>query len=239
MTTGLNYSQYVTQMATMAVVEETDPAFVTILPQMITAAENSIYRDLNLLNTTITYSSASVASGSRSITVPEGTFVTTEQINLITPAGQTDPNAATRVALLPTTKEFLDGVYGASSATGQPKYYCAFDQNVFLVGPFPDASYHVEIIGTYRPDSLSASNTTTFLSLYFPDLMIAASMVYISMYQRNFTGANANDPQMGTSWETKYQTLLKSAATEEARKSYEAAAWSSQAPATVASPTRG
>ena len=239
MTTGLTYSQYVTQMATMAVVESTDPAFVTILPQMITAAENRIYRDLNLLQTSTSYTSASVTSGSRSITVPEGTFVTTEQINLLTPAGQTDPNLATRVPLLPTTKEFLDGVYGASQSTGQPKYYCAFNDNLYLVGPYPDATYRVEVIGTYRPDSLSASNTTTFLSLYFPDLLIAASMIYISLYQRNFIGANANDPQMGSSWEQTYKTLLASASLEEARKSYEAAAWSSQAPATAASPTRG
>ena len=239
MTTGLTYSQYVTQIATMAVVEETDSAYVSILPQMITAAENRIYRDLNLLQTSTTYTSASVSTGSREISVPEGTFVTTEQINLLTPAGQTDPDVSTRVALLPTTKEFLDGVYGASSSTGQPKYYCAFNDNLYLVGPYPNASYHVEVVGTYRPASLSASNTTTFLSLYFPDLMIAASMVYISMYQRNFTGANANDPQMGSSWEIQYQNILKSAATEEARKSYEAAAWSSQAPATFASPSRG
>jgi hypothetical protein len=75
--------------------------------------------------------------------------------------------------------------------------------------------------------------------LYFSDMLIAASMIFISQYQRNFIGANANDPQMGSSWEQTYKTLLASASLEEARKSYEAAAWSSQAPATAASPTRG
>jgi len=44
MTTGLSYdgtvtgtTSYVTQIATMAVVEQTDPAFVIILPQMMMA----------------------------------------------------------------------------------------------------------------------------------------------------------------------------------------------------------
>jgi len=51
MTTGLTYSQYVTQIATMAVVAETDPAFVTILPSMITYAENRMYRDIDFMFT--------------------------------------------------------------------------------------------------------------------------------------------------------------------------------------------
>jgi len=44
---------------------------------------------------------------------------------------------------------------------------------------------------------------------------------------------------MAMSYETQYQLLLKSAVVEEARKKFDAAAWSSQSPATTASPTRG
>jgi hypothetical protein len=65
-----------------------------------------------------------------------------------------------------------------------------------------------------------------------------ASMIYISAYQRNF-GRQSDDPQMAQSYESQYGMLLKSAMVEEARKKYEGAAWSSQAPAPVASPTRG
>jgi len=65
MTTGLTYTQYVTQIATLAVVEETDPAFVTILPQMITYAENRIYRDLDFLFTSIANTSYGTTVGSR------------------------------------------------------------------------------------------------------------------------------------------------------------------------------
>jgi len=48
-----------------------------------------------------------------------------------------------------------------------------------------------------------------------------------------------NDPQMPISYETQYQTLLKSALSEENRKKFEAAAWSSQGASTSATPTRG
>lgn len=237
MTTGLNYSQYVTQIATLAVVEETDPAFVIILPQMITYAENRMYRDLDFLFTSVSNTSYACTVGTRSINVPAGTFVVPEQINLITPAGTSNPDNGTRVPLLPTTKEFLDAVYGDSQSKALPKYFAVFDDYNFLLGPYPDAAYQAEIVGTIRPNSLSSGNPTTFISLYLPDLFIMASMIYASGYQRNFGRAN-DDPQMAVTYESQYQALLKGAMMEENRKKFEAAAWSSQSPSPVASPTR-
>jgi len=250
MTTPMSYdgsvsgtTSYVTQMATMAVVAETDPAFVTILPQMIVYAELRMYRDLDFLFTSGVSTAYNLTAGSRTLNVPAetfplGTLVVPEQINVL--VGSIDPDTATRVPLLPTTKEFLDAVYGsgASANRGVPQYWVPFDDYTFLVGPYPDQSYTVELVGTYRPASLSVTNQTTFISLNLPDIMIMASMVYISAYQRNFGRMN-DDPQMAISYESQYQTLLKGAAVEEARKKFEAAGWSSQSPSTFATPTRG
>jgi hypothetical protein len=250
MTTGLSYAgtisgttSYVDQISTMAVVDATDPAFLVILPQMIAYAENRIYRDVDFLFTSTSSTAYALTVGTRSINVPAGTFVVPEQINLITPVGISNPDLGTRVPLLPTTKEFLDAVYGASSSTGQPKYWVPFDDYTFLVGPYPDAAYNVEIVGTIRPQSLGNGTnntvTSTFISLYLPDLFIMASMIYIAAYQRNFSSALGNDPQMPITYETQYQTLLKSAVSEENRKKFEASAWSSQSASTTATPTRG
>lgn len=238
MPTGLTYATYKTQIATMAVVAEDDTAFLEILPLAIDYAELRIQRDLDLLQTS-TSVVASLASGTRQITVTQGTFVTSEQINVLTPAGTVDPETGTRNPLLPTTKEFLDAVYGASTYTGLPKYFVPFNDNLWLVGPFSDDNYSVEIVGTTRLTPISATNSSNFISLYFPDLLVIASMIYISGYQRNFSSSMANDPQMPVNFETQYMTLLKGAAVEEARKSFTSAAWSSQPPAVVASPSRG
>jgi hypothetical protein len=250
MTTGLTYTTYKTQIATMAVVEETDPAFVTILPQMLTYAENRIYRDLDFMFTSTSVQGYQFTAGNRQLTIPynladgSGNFVVSEQINVITPLGTSNPNVGTRTPLLATTKEFLDAVYGASTYTGVPKYFVPFNDNLFLVGPFPDASYFVEVVGTYRPVSLSATSAwngaagTTFISTYLPETLIMASMVYISAYQRNFGRMN-DDPQMAQSYEGQYQALIKTAMSEENRKKFESAAWSSQANATTATPSRG
>ena len=250
MTTPMSYdgsvsgtTSYITQVATMAVVAETDPAFLTILPQMIVYAELRMYRDLDFLFTSGSTTAYSLTEGSRILNVnadtfPYGTLVVPEQINVL--VGSDDPNQADRVPLLPTTKEFLDAVYGSGAVAnrGVPQYWVPFDDYTFLVGPYPDSGYTVEIVGTYRPASLSATNPTTFISLNLPDIMIMASMVYISAYQRNFGRMN-DDPQMAQSYEGQYQTLLKGAASEEARKKFEAAGWSSQSPSPLATPTRG
>lgn len=238
MTTGLTYSQYVTQIATLAVVDPNDAAFQAILPQMITYAENRMYREIDFLFTSVATTEYGLTVGSRVIPVPAGTFVVPEQINVITPISATGPDDGIRNPLLPCTKEFLDQVYNNSQATGLPRYFCPFDDYTFLVGPYPDQDYMCEIVGTIRPNSLSATNTTTFISQYLPDLMIMASMVYVSGYQRNFGRAN-DDPQMAITYESQYQTLLKGALSEEGRKKFEAAAWSSQSMSPVSTPTRG
>jgi hypothetical protein len=205
---------------------------------MITYAENRMYRDLDFLFTSTSLTGYAIVPGSRAVTIPEGTLVVSEQINVLTPAGTINPNLGTRNPLLPTTKEFLDAVYGSATSTGIPKYWCPFNDNLFLVGPYPDQQYYIEIVGTYRPASLSSTNTTTFISLYLPDVFIMASMVYVSGYQRNF-GRQSDDPAMAQSYESQYQTLLKGAAVEEARKKFEASGWTSQGPAPVATPSRG
>jgi len=238
MTTGLTYSQYVTQIATLAVVSETDPNFLTILPQTITYAENRIYRDLDFLSTVIRRTGYSVNTNSRNLAVPTVDFVTIQEVNLITPSGVSSPDLGTRFALLPVTKEYINATYSGGSYKSQPLVFAMIDQNNMIVGPWPDAQYYLEITGTYRPDSLSASNSETFISAYLPDLMIMASMIYVSGYQRNFGRAN-DDPQMAITYESQYQSLLKGAMVEEARKKFQSAAWTSMSPAPVASPTRG
>jgi hypothetical protein len=241
MTTGLTYATYVTQIATLAVVPESDAAFVTILPQMITYAENRMYRELDFLSTVTTNNTYTTTPGTPFASFTLADFITLQQINVITPAGETVPNSGTRNPLLPATKEFLNLVYPSSSSAALPEYFAMFTQdtdNVVLFGPWPDDTYTLELVGTYRPASLSSVNTTTFISTYLPDLLIMASMIYVSGYQRNFGRAN-DDPQMAVTYESQYKALLQGATVEEARKKFQSSAWTSMSPATVASPTRG
>lgn len=236
---GLTYTTYVTQLAELAVVPATDPDFQTILPSAISYAELRMYRDLDFLSTVTSIVVAGAASNPV-LTFNQGDLVTVQNVNAILPAGQTDPNLAgnTRSPLLPVTKEYLQYAWNGVTNSAVPQYFAMVDDHTLQVGPWPDASYNFEVVGTYRPDTLSATNPTTFISQYLPDLFLMASMVYVSGYQRNFTSNVANDPQMPVNYEMQYQTLLKSAMVEEARKKFQSSAWMSMSPTPIASPVR-
>ena len=85
--------------------------------------------------------------------------------------------------------------------------------------PSPGAAFNVEVTGTIRPTPLSATNTSTFLTTYLPDLFVAASMVYAGNNMRDF-GIEGGNAALAQSWEQQYQALFASANAEETRKRY-------------------
>lgn len=236
--TGLTYATYKTALATLSVVPETDPNWLAILPDAIEYAELRIYRDLDLLSTVQVNTSFSTTTNASKVAITQGTFVTLQNVNVITPAGTTNPDLGTRVPLLPVSKEYIQYSWPSATNTGVPSYFAMIDERTFSLGPWPDATYTLEIVGTVRPETLSASNTTTFISQYLPDLFLMASMIFISGYQRNF-GRQSDDPQMAQSYESQYQALLKGATVEEYRKKFAASGWTSNSPSPVATPGRG
>ena len=160
-----------------------------------------------------------------------------DELNVITPAGTVNPDSGTRNALVPASEEMLNFLWPSVTGSTVPQYFAMVSQTVAIVAPWPLAAYQVEVVGTIRPEPLSASNVTTILSVYFPDLMISASMVFAAGYQKNY-GTGAEDPKMAVSWESHLQVLLQSAQTEEARKKFTGPAWSSKEPAPLATPPR-
>src|SRR5271168_2502618 len=169
-----NYTQYVNILANTLVVPANDPNFSIQLPSIIDDAEQRIYRELDLLDTIIRDSSGTLTANSRNFTFPQH-FVVSESINVFSSVGVTSTG---RQQLIPTTREFLDAVYGnevAPGANSLPHYYAMITDQTIIVGPPPDAAYTMEVVGTIRPAPLSATNTTTYLTLYLPDLFLTAS----------------------------------------------------------------
>lgn len=232
----MNFSQFLALIAKLAVVAADDANFLAVFPAAIRYAELRIMRDLDFLEFSDT-TQAQITTATRQISTASSNFVTTEQVNLLLPAGNNDPETSRRKPLTPTTKEFLDAVYADASVRDEPEYYAPFNDNLMLFGPYADASYWVEVVGTIHPATLSAGNPNTFISTNLPDVFTMATMVYLSGYQRNF-GRQSDDPSMAVSYESQYQTLLKGAQVEEARKKYQASAWSSEGPSPVATPSR-
>jgi hypothetical protein len=260
MTTGstptpLTYTSYISTVAVMAAInvrtttvgypEVADPVFLSIVPAMLNYAELRIQRDLDLiaLQTTKDYP---LVQGDTTLQLPESDFVTVQNLFLKGADGKF-------AVLTPTTKEFLMTVYPDSSEQGKPRYFAPIGGDnhadgpteiVYAFAPALYQDYTAYVTGSARMKSLwsyavgpEASTATTFISQNLPDLLVMASMVYISAYQRNFSAAS-DDPQMAVNYEKQYMAMAKGAMSEEARKRFRASAWSSEAAAPAATPVR-
>ncbi len=242
---SLTYSSWSTSIASLTAIPLTNADLVIQLPNAIDYAEQRIYRELNMLVEDIRDGSASTTAGVRNFTLPTsiGTFQTISEINIITPAS-TAPESGTRNPCTPVSLSVLDFSWPSSTGAAVPNQFAYFSQSSvagqsnIVFGPWPSSTYRVEVVGKIIPTPLSSTNTTTFLTLYLPDLFLAATMIYLTGFMKNW-GAQADDPRSGLSWDKTYNDLLKSASDWEARKRFAGASWTSQQVEPTALPQRG
>ena len=67
--------------------------------------------------------------------------------------------------------------YNPTDATGVPKYYSYWDEDTLVFAPVPNAQYTIQINYVLKPAALTATNTTTYLSLNFPNGLLYACLV--------------------------------------------------------------
>ena len=254
----LSYNAYIQQMAVMAVVQATetagvwagvDPAFNTAVPQMLSYAEGRIQRDLDLLaaQSSNTYT---LTAGTPIFSIPIDDFLVVQTLEVTQMSGATTVNAT---PLLPVSREFIQNCYVGMFNAGTPQYFAmvgdmfgngADTNNNVLLGPTPNYAYTMRVTGTIRTPSLYkyaiagvADTKYTYISSYYPDMLIMASMVYITAFQRNF-GHTSDTPESGMTYEKQYQALRLGAIAEENRKKQMGSGWSAYSTPTAATPTR-
>lgn len=211
------YSTFVDALASLLTVDSTDADFVAQLPTIIQNAELRCYRDLDLVSTSVAVNGTMTAN-SRYFTLPatSGHIIVVDAINVLDASSK-------RHALRPVSRDVIDFAWPSDTAPAAstiPVMMARVDDTRVLVGPAPGASWTAEVVGTVRPDPLSSTNTTTFLSTYIPDIFIVAAMVVATGGLLKNYGSQADDPRSAVSWESQYQTLLASAKTEELRKQW-------------------
>lgn len=242
---SLTYASYVSALATLTAISSTNAEFEAILPSTSDYAHQRISRELDMMVENVADGAGSTTALNRNFTLPTtyGTFQIVTSVNVVTPAS-TAPETGTRNQLTPVSREFLDMSWPSTTGATVPQFFCYFSQDTvnsqpgLLFGPWPDTTYRVEVVGKIIPAPLSTTTTTTFISTYLPDLLIAASMVYMSGYLKNF-GAQSDDPKQSQSWEGQYQLLKGSAETWESRKRFSGASWTAKAVEPSAVPQRG
>jgi hypothetical protein len=251
----MTYAEYVAALQFLAVMQDDNGKALLnqILPQVISYAELRMYRDpdLDFLAMRTTDTTQFTTRGLRSVPIAPQ-FIIVEEVSLLLPANTRPtealdvPAGMQRVPLLRTTQPFLDVTWPIESLVQAPApfetYFALFSQqesstgddpvpgpSAFLVAPTPDNTYYAEVSGTFRPAPLSETNPQTFLSVYLPDLMLSASMVFVAGFQKSF-GQQSDDPRLAMSWEQLYREQKQDASVEEARKQSRSAGWSPYAP---------
>lgn len=198
--------------------------FNNILPRITEAAEQRIYRELDFLATREEDHTTTLSTSSRNFTLPTAIIIL-QSANVITPAS-TAPVSGTRNPLFLVSKEFIDQVWpqeGIDNAI--PQYVAMLSNTTGIVAPTADQTYELEITGIFRPDPISATNTSTYISANYPDLFLYACMVFATGFQRDFGMQPTDGAAMAVNWEQQYQTAKASTLEEEQRRKSQSTNW--------------
>ena len=157
--------------------EYAETGFVNNLPLFIRTAEERILKgvQLSLFRKNAT---ASTWAGNQYLPVPSD-FLAPFSLSLTGTSGDKffvefkDPS-------------FVQTYTPDPSVTGEPRYYCQFDVDNFLLGPTPNAAYTAELHYFYRPQSLTAmgENDTSWLSENAEMAMLYGSLIEAYIYMK-------------------------------------------------------
>lgn len=211
--------------------------FVNIFPRSIEYAENRINREIVFVADRVEETTLAFTANSRELNLSGGTPI------VIVVEGLAAVSGGARYTFHPGSLDLIDVIWpdptlavDLTTYVGE-LYWAQKDADTIVVSPTPNASLAAVVTGIFRPAYISATNTTDYISDNYPELLVAACMIFMSGYVRNF-GAQADTPKMAQSWEEQYKTLYMSAALEEQRRRGQGAGWSAQLPTPIAQPQR-
>jgi len=156
--------------------DNNETSFVTNLPNFIKAAEEKIFKgvDLEIFRKNVT---SAFTSSDQFLSVPND-YLASFSLQITTSGSES--------FLLQKDVNFLREYTPASSTTGLPKYYARFDADNFIIAPTPDSNYAVELHYYYRPASLTAGadSGTTWLSTNAPFALLYGSLIEAYYYMK-------------------------------------------------------
>jgi len=153
----------------------------TIVNGFIRDAEFKIFREADA-DYAREYANSTFTANNRFVALPNATGVSSsERRALIVRSVVATNSSGVQVSLEPRDDTFLTE-FNSTGATGFPKYYATFRENAIEVAPTPSSAFVVSIDYIYTPDALSTTNTTTYISLNAPELLLYACLVEAFAY---------------------------------------------------------
>ena len=143
-----------------------------ILNGIIEDAEFRIFRDVDSDNNR-RYATANLVVNTRFIQTPDNALII-RSAQIIDSDGTASAN--NRDFLQWRDTSFMSE-FNNLETTGVPKYHSWWDKNHLVFAPTPDATYTIQLNYILKDAGLSSTNTTTYLSLNFPNGLLYACLV--------------------------------------------------------------
>ena len=157
--------------------EDDSTEFSASIPDIIARAEDRVFRTVPGLLDHRTLETGNVVSGNSLFTT------TATDIRLIRYLYLTI--SAVKTFLEERKDEYIED-YWTSTTTGTPKYYALHTATTsgttFLLAPIPNTTFAYTLKYTRIPTRLSSSNTSTYVSVNHPDILIKASLYEASVF---------------------------------------------------------
>ena len=146
----------------------------TILNGIILDAEYRIFRDIDSDNNR-KYVSANLVASTRFIDAPTDALIIRSA--QIVDSELADGNTNQDREFLQWRDTSFMSEFNPTAVTGVPKYYSWWDENRIIVAPTPDQTYIIQLNYILKDPGLSSTNTTTYISLNFPNGLLYACLV--------------------------------------------------------------
>ena len=168
----MNYSQLVAQIQ-----DYTENQFTTtVVNTFIQQAEQRIYNTVQLpaLRKNVT---GTTSAGNKYLGMPSD-WLATFSMAVINSNNE-------YTYLLNKDVNFIRAAFPDTDSTfyGTPEYYAVFDQNTFILGPTPDATYTMELHYFYYPTSIVTAGTT-WLGDNFDSTLLYGSLLEAYTYMK-------------------------------------------------------
>lgn len=159
-------------------VERTDNNFVSQIPLFIMLGERRVARDLKILGLRVTWTST-MLDGQEFIQKP-ARWLNNSTFNIGTSTGFN-----TRVQVLERSYEFCRIYWPNPTLTGQPKYYCDYNYDNWLISPTPDDVYPYEVFYYETPQLIDATDQTNWLTSNAPEVLLYGTLLETAVYLKD------------------------------------------------------
>ena len=165
---------------------------------ILTAAQTRVQRDLEL-DIFIGTQNSALTSGDNAVAIPSD-FIELASFYIIV--------GTERIPLLHRAYGWVIDYEPDTSVTGQPKYWAVDNNGAMIVSPKPNSGYSYNMRYHKRIDNLSASNTSNWISVNVPDLLLFACLEEAEIF--------LHEGQQGRvgMWQGKYNSILPSVVSE-------------------------